>query len=287
MSGKVIVILALFLTSGAMAQTRPQIHLWPGAVPGETAAKHEPVLGDTKGNVQRVSDITDPSLIVFEPKGAKRNGAAIIVCPGGGYQLLALDLEGTEVANWLNELGYTAFVLQYRVPSRKDGALQDIQRAMGLVKSNAKQWKIDTAKIGVMGFSAGGSLCARLSTNFGKRNYPLVDNADALSCRPAFELLIYPAFLDQGPGKSITPEVAITKDTPPTFIFQTADDPHGNSALVMASALRFATIPVELHLVPKGLHGYGLRPGNPAAEQWPALAAKWLTDVLKKQQIRF
>jgi acetyl esterase/lipase len=274
-------VLLLAINSGAFAQQEAKIHLWPTAVPGEPAAKHEPIQGDTKGNVLRLSDITDPAFLVFEPKKAKRNGAGVIVCPGGGYQLLAMDLEGTEIARWLNELGYVAFVLQYRVPSRKAGALQDIQRAMGLIRSNAERWKLDPEKLGVMGFSAGGSLCARLSTNFGTRKYTPVDAADSVSCRPAFTLLIYPAFLDQGPAKSLTPEIQVTSATPPAFIFQTADDPHGNSSLVMASALRFATVPVELHVLPKGGHGYGLRPGNAAAAIWPALARQWLDNSLK------
>lgn len=132
-----------------------------------------------------------------------------------------------------------------------------------------------------MGFSAGGSLSARTSTNFNKKTYVPVDKFDSLSCRPSFTMLIYPAYLDQGPNLTLTPELELSKDVPPIFIFQTADDPYGNSALVMAGALRNAKLPVELHLLSTGGHGYGLRPGKIAAETWPVLAEKWLKSVLK------
>ena len=132
-----------------------------------------------------------------------------------------------------------------------------------------------------MGFSAGGSLSARASTNFNKKTYVPVDNLDSLSCRPSFTMLIYPAYLDQGPNLTLTPELELSKDVPPIFIFQTADDPYGNSALVMAGALRNAKLPVELHLLSTGGHGYGLRPGKIAAETWPVLAEKWLSWTLQ------
>jgi acetyl esterase/lipase len=132
-----------------------------------------------------------------------------------------------------------------------------------------------------MGFSAGGSLSARASTNFNKKTYVPVDNLDSLSCRPSFTMLIYPAYLDQGPNLTLTPELELSKDVPPIFIFQTADDPYGNSALVMAGALRNAKLPVELHLLSSGGHGYGLRTGKLAAETWPVLAEKWLSWTLQ------
>jgi acetyl esterase/lipase len=218
------------------------------------------------------------------PDPSLNNKAGVVVCPGGAYRILAYDKEGTEIASWLNRLGYAAFVLQYRIPDKKDGALQDVQRAMRLVRQNAQRWNIDPEKIGVMGFSAGGSLSARSSTLFNKRTYSPVDKADSLSCRPSFAMLIYPAYLDQGPDNSLTPELELTKDTPPVYIFQTADDSYGNSALVMASALRFAKLSVELHIMPTGGHGYGMRPGKPAAEAWPLLAEKWLNGILNAKK---
>jgi acetyl esterase/lipase len=270
-----------FLYMSAFSQKNELIYLWPGKVPGESKEKQPPsVDASRKDNVLRYSEVTDPAMEVFLPDAAKRNGSAVIVCPGGGYKILAYDLEGTEIAAWLNNLGFTAFVLQYRIPDKKEGALQDVQRAMRIVRVNSQKWNINPEKIGVMGFSAGGSLSARASTLFNKRTYPPVDKSDSLSCRPSFTMLIYPAYLDQGPNFTITPELELSKDVPPIYIFQTADDPYGNSALVMAGALRNAKLPVELHFLSIGGHGYGLRPGKVAAETWPILAEKWLKGIL-------
>lgn len=267
----------------AFAQDSTIMYLWPGAVPGETGAKHPPeITGNHQGNVTRLTDITNPSLTVFFPKANRQNGAAVLVCPGGGYSILAINLEGYEIAHWLNHLGFTAFVLEYRVPDNRAGALQDAQRAMRVIRSRAKDWKINPDKIGVMGFSAGGSLSARISTEYDENHYKPVDAVDSFSCKPDFAVLIYPAYLDEGPNHSLTPELKLNSQTPPMFIFQTADDPYGNSSLVMAGALRNAKIPFELHIYPKGHHGYGLRAGNPAAEEWPPLAAKWLEEQDKR-----
>lgn len=257
------------------AQEKDIIHIWPGAVPGETAAKAPArVTADTTNHVTRLTDVTDPILHIFRP--AKPNGSAVIVCPGGGYKILAINHEGYEIAKWLNDHGFTAFVLQYRVPDKEKGALQDAQRAMRLVKSRAAEWKINPDKVGILGFSAGGSLSARLSTLYNTDSYTKIDAADQLSAKPAFSVLIYPAYLDKGENRSLTPELKVNADTPPMFLFATADDPYGNSALVMAGALRDAKVPVELHFLAQGGHGYGLRRGNHAAQTWPLLAAKWL-----------
>jgi acetyl esterase/lipase len=274
----------LLLSISTYAQKREIIYLWPDKVPGELKEKQPPVIDTSKNDkILRFDEVTNPAIEVFLPEKAIKNGSAVIVCPGGGYKILAYDLEGTEIAGWLNKLGFTAFVLQYRIPDKKEGALQDVQRAMRIVRNNPQNWNIDPEKIGVMGFSAGGSLSARASTLFNKKTYPPVDKSDSLSCRPSFTMLIYPAYLDQGPGFTLTPELEISKEVPPIFIFQTADDPYGNSALVMAGALRNAKLPVELHFLSTGGHGYGLRPGKVAAETWPLLAEKWMGVVLKKK----
>lgn len=270
----------------AFAQTQGKdiIHLWPGTVPGETGPKKAAVpTRDTSNGVTRLTDVTDPLIQVFTPAKGKANGAGVIVCPGGGYQILAINLEGYEIARWLNELGFTAFVLQYRVPQKQEGALQDVQRAVRIVRSRAAEWGLKTEKIGVLGFSAGGSLSARASTLYNKRTYTAVDGSDNSSARPDFALLIYPAYLDQGTDHSITPELQVDAHTPPTFLFATADDPYSNSALVMAGALREAKVPVELHLYAKGGHGYGLRPGNRAGLAWIALASRWLEENVKEK----
>ncbi len=157
--------------------------------------------------------------------------------------------------------------------------MQDVQRAIRIIRSKAKGWDLNSDKLGVMGFSAGGSLSARASTMYENKTYESVDNMDAVSCKPNFAMLIYPAYLDRGENRSLTPELKVNENTPPTFIFQTADDRLANSALVYTKALRDAKVPVELHLLPEGGHGYGMRPGIVAAETWPKLAEKWLKNL--------
>ncbi|MVT08981.1 alpha/beta hydrolase [Chitinophaga tropicalis] len=272
----------LLMTLFHMSSFSQIIHLWNGPVPGESSPKKPATpTADSSRGVTRLTDVTDPIMQVFTPDPGKANGAAVVVCPGGGYQILAINLEGYEIAKWLNGLGFTAFVLQYRVPQKQEGALQDVQRAIRIVRHGAKEWKLSPDKIGVLGFSAGGSLSARASTLYNKETYPKTDAADAVSARPDFAVLIYPAYLDQGANRTITPELKIDSQNPPMFLFATADDPYGNSALVMAGALRDAKVPAELHFYAKGGHGYGLRLGNPAADVWPLLAARWLEQAVK------
>jgi acetyl esterase/lipase len=279
----VFFILSLIVNFG-FSQNPGPVYLWPDKVPGETEAKHDPVQSPNKeGDVIRLTDITNPAFFVYKPAPGKNNGAGVIICPGGAYNILAYDKEGTEVAKWLNGEGITAFVLQYRVPKKQEGALMDIQRAIRVIRNHAKEYGLNANKLGVMGFSAGGSLSVRAATLFAQKSYIPVDKADSLSCRPDFVLPIYPAYLDQGPNRSLTPELIVDKNTPPMFLFATADDSWGNSSLVMAGALRDAKVPVELHFMAKGGHGYGLRPGNIAAETWPGLAEIWLKKVVAEK----
>jgi acetyl esterase/lipase len=278
---KLLIGILFILPVSSFSQKKDIIYLWTGKVPGELKEKQDPVVEPSRNDdVFRFIEVTNPAIEVFLADPAKNNNSAVIICPGGGYNKLAYDKEGTEIAVWLNKLGFSALVLQYRIPDKREGALQDAQRAIRIVRSNAAKWNLDPEKIGIMGFSAGGSLSARASTLFNKKTYSPVDEKDSLSCHPAFALLIYPAYLDQGPNKTLTPELELTKETPPIFIFQTSDDQYGNCALVMAGALRDARLPVELHFLPAGGHGYGLRPGKPAPDTWPGLAEKWLTDIL-------
>lgn len=272
----------LLFTIVLQAQTRDIIYLWPDKVPNEKSEKHAPVQTDnTKGNVTRITDVTNPAIVVFEPSNSVNLGVGVIVCPGGGYNILAIDLEGYEIAEWLNKLGYTAFVLHYRVPNNQLGALNDIQRAIRVVRNKADFYHLNPQKIGAIGFSAGGSLIARASTLFMMDSYSKSDTIDSLSCKPNFSMLIYPAYLDKGEDRSITPELVVSKDVPPFFIFGTSDDHYGNSSLVFTQALRDNHTPVELHLLQNGGHGYGIRPGNVAAKRWPSFAEAWLNIILK------
>lgn len=262
-----ICMMTLLATNGKAQKER--FDVWPSAVPGAVAEKAPAVTNRTaEDNVLRVTRVTNPTLAVYPPTG-KANGNAVIVCPGGGYSILAYDKEGTEIAAWLAALGYTAYVLDYRVPNQPDGALQDAQRALRIVRSRHPK-----AQVGIMGFSAGASLSARAATRYGEKLYAPIDATDSLTARPDFALLIYPAYLDKGENHSLTPELTLSKQMPPMFIFATADDGYSNSALVMAQALRYNKTPVELHLLPKGGHGYGMR--TTVGKIWPGLAAEWL-----------
>lgn len=241
--------------------------------------------------VIRVGNVSHPTLTVYPASADKANGAAVVVCPGGGYHILAMDLEGTEVVEWLNSIGVTAALLKYRVPAPKgheryEAPLQDAQRAMGIVRSRATEWNIDPKRIGIMGFSAGGHLSAVISTRYEKRTYHPIDVADQVSCRPDFVMLIYPAYLTvQKEGDRIAPELNISSNTPPTFLVQTEDDPiRVETSLYYYLALKNAKVPAELHLYASGGHGYGLRPTKKTVTTWPKRAEQWMrgTGVLER-----
>jgi len=261
------------------------IPLWPGRAPGETNTvsterdMSKPGEGLVAGKpVIRLGNVSEPSITIYRPSAAKDTGTAVVVCPGGGYSILAWDLEGTEVCDWLNSIGVTGVLLKYRVPKREQGPLQDVQRAVGLVRHRAKELGVNPQRIGVLGFSAGGNLAAEAGANFNERAYPAVDGADAISCRPDFQILIYPAYLvvKDEPGK-INPQVAVTSNTPPAFILMAADDPvRVENAFGYALALKQSKVPVELHVYPTGGHGYGLRRTQEPVTTWPDRATDWM-----------
>lgn len=277
------ILITVFIVNIGLTQVRDTVYLWSKKVPGELEKKHPPKQTDnTSGNVIRLTNVTNPRLTVYKPEKSNHTGAGIIICPGGGYNILAINKEGYEIAAWLNSLGYTAFVLEYRVPEKQGGALQDLKRAIKIVRNYAVKYEIDDEKIGVIGFSAGGHLAAYATTNCNTNSYENVDEADKLSSCLDFAMLIYPAYLDKGKERSISPELTIKKNNIPFFVFATADDKYANSALTITKALRDNNISVEMHLLPKGGHGYGLRKGIKAAETWPILAESWLDEILSK-----
>lgn len=275
---------------GRAAEPAVVLPLWPDTAPGDKEPL-SPEQDQTKPTdnlvagkkLIRLGNVSKPTIAVYQPPADKRTGTAVIVCPGGGYQILAMDLEGTEVCEWLNSVGVTAVLLKYRVPKRPGlekhtAALQDAQRAIGMVRRRATDWGIDSKKIGVLGFSAGGHLAALASNQCDPRSYPAVDEADSVNCRPDFTVLIYPAYLTlKEQSDRIAPEFNLTSNTPPTFIAMAMDDPiRVETALFYAAGLKKANVPFELHIYPTGGHGYGLRPTKDLVTTWPQRAADWM-----------
>lgn len=273
--------------------------IWPGAapdaqqVPGPETAKVSDKLLAGKP-VTAVTNVTRPTMTVYAPKG-ENTGAAVVVFPGGGFQILAMDLEGTEACDWLTSRGITCVLLKYRVPSApyewqcdcrphnfalSVPSLEDAQRTMRLVRSHAAQWHIDPHKVGVLGFSAGGFLAAEISTNFARRLYAPVDAADRESARPDFAMPIYPGHLATDDDKFNT-NVPVSRDTPPTFLVQAEDDyvDGVNQSLAYYIALKNAKVPAEMHLYAHGGHAFGLRPTADPITRWPALAETWLRTI--------
>jgi len=275
-----------------------QIPIWPGSAPDpqpvkglETAEKvtKDPVAGQPW---IAVSNVSQPTMTVYSPT-ARNTGVAVVVFPGGGYEILAIDLEGTEVCDWLTSKGITCVLLKYRVPAPRSEpnwgaypqssmALEDAQRTMGLVRFHAAEWGIDPHRVGVLGFSAGGHLAAAISTHFDKRLYAPLDDADKESCRPDFAVPIYPGHIElQENTLVLNRAVPVTHETPPTFLLQAEDD-HVDGvdhALTYYIALERAGVPVEMHLYARGGHAFGLRHTAQPITDWPGLVEQWLRTI--------
>src|SRR6185295_5677329 len=259
-------------TAWRPSQGHTQLPIWPGVVPDARPVEGPEMAGtvvDSLGHKHLVGGrpwvyvnrVSQPTMTVYPAEG-HNTGAAVVVFPGGGYNVLAIDLEGTEACDWLTSKGITCVLLKYRVPCAKVGpyrdcltALQDAQRTVGLVRFHAAQWHVDPQKIGVLGFSAGGHMVAAMSTHFEKRLYPAVDDADKVSCRPDFAVALYPGHLAiRDTGFALNPDIQVSHQTPPTFLLQAADDPIDpvENALVYYAALRKAGVPAEMHLYVTG-----------------------------------
>jgi acetyl esterase/lipase len=276
-----------------------QIEIWPAIPPdAQPVAGPETATTDTKELVAGkswayVEKVSRPTMTVYSPAW-ENTGGAVVVFPGGGYWILAIDIEGTEVCDWLTSRGITCVLLKYRVPGDKlfprsgpypnsPMALEDAQRTLRLVRFHAADWHIDPHKIGVLGFSAGGHLVAATSTLFNKPLYPPVDAADKESCRPDFAVALYPGHLLENTKKKfeLNPYVPVTSQTPPTFIVQAEDDPIDtvNDSLVYFLALKKAGVPVEMHLYAHGGHAFGMRRTKFPITAWPELMETWLYTI--------
>ncbi|SFL22143.1 Acetyl esterase/lipase [Porphyromonadaceae bacterium KH3CP3RA] len=284
-------IFSLFLfsvmTITLMAQHNPVL-LFPDGAPGESRKMKQ--VDDQSGNrvagcpVLRISNVSEPTLTFYPAPAGNNTGATIILNPGGGYNILAYNLEGSEICKRFNSFGINCVLVKYRVPRREGlekhtAPLQDLQRAIAYTRSHAGEWNIDPGRIGVMGFSAGAHLSAMASTAYGEPTYPKVDAYDDVSLRPDFCILIYPAYLS-GENFSIAPELKVDANTPPTILIQTQDDKdYINSSLFYYYALKEAKVPVAMHLYPSGGHGYGLRNTGHTVNEWPHRVLSWMRDI--------
>jgi acetyl esterase/lipase len=282
------------------AQTAPwqpspghtQVPIWPKeaskaqplAGPEEVKTVKDPLVAGGEPWLQ-IDNVSEPTMTVYPPKG-KNTGVSVVVFPGGGYRVLAIDLQGTEICDWLTSRGITAVLLKYRVPTPTVGpyrdspmALEDAQRTVGLVRFHAAKWQVDPHKIGVIGFSAGGHMVTAISTHFDKRLYPAVDAADKESCRPDFAIALYPGHLSK--NFELNPNVPVTSKAPPTFLLHAEDDAVNsvNNSLVYYIALKNASVPVEMHLYAEGGHAFGLRQTKLPITGWPQLVEKWLETI--------
>lgn len=280
-------VLSLLFAFPMIAQNEP-IKLFPDGAPDEnkTFSQKDDWDGNNVGGypVLRITDVNEPTITFYPANAEKKFDATIVVCPGGGYYILAYNLEGTEICKQFNNFGFNCVLLKYRVPRREGRAkhaapLQDVQRAIRYTRAHAKEWGIAPDKIGVLGFSAGGHLCAMASNSFNDNTYDFIDDADNESARPDFCMLVYPAYLHAN-DFSLSPEIKVSAKTPPTFIVQTEDDKHYiNSSLFYYYALKEKSVPVTMHLYSSGGHGYGLRNTGKRVNEWAYRALDWLVDL--------
>jgi acetyl esterase/lipase len=290
-------VVAVFLAGPAFPADKPLVlDLWPGKPPdepgtiGAETVRPSPKLDRSQVEVTEstrlVTNVTKPTITVFRPAKEKDSGTAMLICPGGGYWNLYWELEGEEVAAWLNSIGVTGIILKYRVPRRPDEPkgeparrpLQDAQRAVSLVRSKAKDWGILPDRIGIAGFSAGGHLAVATATNFEKRTYEAIDEIDKIRCRPDFAVALYSGYLKAKDKDELAPGLSVPKGTPPMFLAHGAADLISDPAnsVVMYQALKRAGVPAELHVYANAAHDFGVRPSDRPCSAWTKTCAEWL-----------
>lgn len=272
------------------------LELWPGKAPDEAgdigpeATRMSPKLDrkqvEVTDSTKLVTNVTKPTITVYRPAKDKDTGAALLICPGGGYWNLYWELEGEEVAAWLNSLGVTGIILKYRVPRRPDDVkgeparrpLQDAQRAVSLVRSRAEEWGIDPRRIGIVGFSAGGHLAMATATSFEKRTYEPGDGIDQVSCRPDFAVVVYPGYLKAKDKDELAPGLRIPSKAPPMFLVHGGADiiSSPEHSVVLYKALLKAGVPAELHVYAGAAHDFGVRPSDQPCSTWTQACATWM-----------
>ena len=293
----VSVVMSMCAAGPAVGADKPLVvEIWPGTAPdeigniGEEMIRMSPKLDRKRVEVTEstrlVTNVTKPTLTIYRPTKDKDTGTAILICPGGGYWDLYWQLEGEEVAQWLNSIGVTGIILKYRVPRRSDEPkseparrpLQDAQRAVSLVRSKAGQWGIHPKQIGLVGFSAGGHLAIATALNFDKRTYAPIDDVDQISCRPDFAIGIYSGFLKAKDKDQIAPDLPIPAGAPPIFLAHGGDDivSSPENSVLMYLALKKANIPAELHIYATAAHDFGVRPSENPCSTWMQACAAWL-----------
>jgi len=293
----VSLLVGVFLTCTRFAAEPLVVDLWPGKTPGDVGINGQEnsrihpssLVGPTK----LITNVSKPTLTIYQPAKGKNTGTAMLICPGGGYWDLYWELEGEEVAAWLNSVGITGIILKYRVPRRPGdvrgepplGPLLDAQRAVSLVRSRATEWGIDPRQIGMVGFSAGGHLALATATSFEKRKYEPIDAIDEVSCRPDFAVLCYSGYLKAKDKDEIWPGLHIPANTPPILLTHANDDSekvggsNAENSAFMYIALKRAGIAVELHIYANGNHDFGVRQNEKLPSSWPQLCVNWLRSL--------
>jgi acetyl esterase/lipase len=297
-----VAILAVLLcaTGRSSGADEPRVvELWPGEAPEEPgtvgAEKMFPSSprknrSETTESTRLITNVTKPTITIYRPATEKDTGAAMLICPGGGYHNLWWQLEGEEVAAWLNSIGVTGIVLKYRVPRRPDDVegeaparrpLQDAQRAVSLVRGKAKELGIDPRRIGIVGFSAGGHLAIATATSFDKRSYEPIDDIDKVSCRPDFAVAVYSGYLKSETKDELADGLRVPVDTPPVFLAHGSADPVSppEHSVIMYLALRRAGVPTALHIYAGALHGFGVRPVRYPCGTWTRSCADWMRHL--------
>ncbi len=302
----VSLLACLFVTGAALAADPPLVlDVWPGKPAGDdpTGIGEEKFFElkvngkpyEVAGKPTRwLTNVTKPTLTVYRPTKDADTGAAVLICPGGGYHNLGWDVEGEEIAEWLTSLGITGIILKYRCPRRPGdvkgepapGPLKDAQRAVSLVRSKAKEWGIDPKRIGMIGFSAGGHLVGATATNFAKRTYEPLDDVDQVSCRPDFGIMAYSGYFKVKDKDELSPTIRVEAGTPPLFFVHATDDPVSevDHSVLMYLAMKRAGVPAELHVYASGGHGFGVRKTDQPCATWTRACADWLRNqgVLKR-----